>query len=357
MQQLDSYNSKIFIGEDIFPHFEKILREQFFQASKVFVLVDSQTLQFCLPVLIKNIPFLNQAEILEVDSGEDSKSFEILSGLIEALAALNTDKNTLLTNLGGGVVCDLGGMLASLYKRGIKYINVPTSLLAMADASIGGKVAVNVGNIKNIAGLFNPPDFIFVNPIFLKTLDEKQFLSGFAEILKHALIDDRSHWIYLQNINLFFCDNWTEILFKSISIKNNIVKNDPHEKNIRKLLNLGHTIGHGIESCMLEKGNFITHGEAVAAGILIESYISLKQGLLNEADFISVKNGITKFYEKIDLKESDIEKIINYLFNDKKNENEEISFVLLSAIGNAHINKTASIEEIKAAIQFYISIN
>lgn len=357
MQKIDSYKSTVLIGDDSFSHFQKILTEQFSHTSKVFVLVDSNTLNHCLPVLINNVPFLAEAEILEVDSGEDSKSFELLSGLIEAMATLNADRKTLLLNLGGGVVCDLGGMLASLYKRGINYINVPTSLLAMADASVGGKVAVNVGNVKNIAGVFNPPSFVIVNPVFLQTLNEREWLSGYAEILKHALIDSKEHWENLQSNNLFLIDNWSDILSQSISIKNKIVLNDPFEKNERKLLNLGHTIGHGIESFMIEKGNPVTHGEAVAAGILIESYISLKQGLLNDDDFKSIKEVVFKYFEKIAIQESEFDKIIAYLFNDKKNENELISFVLLSQIGKAHINKTAYIEEIKAALNYYIKNN
>lgn len=357
MQQINSYKSTVFIGDDTFIYLQEILEKQFADSSIVFVLVDSNTLNHCLPVLINNVPFLANAEILEVESGEASKSFEILAGLIEAMSAMNADRKALLINLGGGVICDLGGMLASLYKRGINYINVPTSLLAMADASVGGKVAVNVANIKNIAGVFNPPSFVFVNPVFLQTLNEQEWLSGYAEILKHALIQSKEHWEKLKSKNLFLTDNWSDVLFHSISIKNNIVLNDPFENNERKLLNLGHTIGHGIESFMIENNLYVSHGEAVAAGILIESYISLKQGFLNENDFSSIKEVIQKYFEKLNFKVQNTDSIIAYLYNDKKNEREAISFVLLSEIGNAHINKSASINEIKAALEFYVNLN
>jgi 3-dehydroquinate synthase len=357
MQQIDSYKSTVFIGDDTFIYLQEILEKQFAHCSTVFVLVDSNTLNHCLPILINNVPFLANAEILEVESGEESKSFEILSGLIEAMAAMNADRKALLINLGGGVICDLGGMLASLYKRGINYINVPTSLLAMADASVGGKVAINVANIKNIAGVFNPPMYVFVNPVFLQTLNEQEWFSGYAEILKHALIDSKEHWEKLKSMNLFLTENWSDVLFHSISIKNNIVLKDPLENNERKLLNLGHTIGHGIESFMIENNIHITHGEAVAAGILIESYIGLKQGFLNENDFNSIKEVIQKYFVRLTFNVNDIDSIITYLYNDKKNEGEAISFVLLSEIGKAHINKTASIDEIKAALEFYINLN
>lgn len=357
MKQINSYQSTVFIGEDVFPHLEEILKSKFTDASKKIILVDTNTLQHCLPVLINNVSILNDAEILEVESGEDSKSFEILSGLIEALADLNVDRKALLINLGGGVISDLGGLLASLYKRGINYINVPTSLLAMADASVGGKVAVNVSNIKNIAGVFNPPQFVFINPVFLQTLDEREWLSGYAEIIKHALIDSKEHWNLLKENNLFLMDDWTELLHKSVSIKNDIVLKDPFENNERKLLNLGHTIGHGIESLMMDKGIPLTHGEAVAAGILIESRISLEQGLLNSDDFNSLQEIISKYYSKVAILNDDIEKLISYLYNDKKNQKDAISFVLLSEIGKAHINKTASIEQIKAALEFYIKLD
>ncbi|MFN4234031.1 MAG: 3-dehydroquinate synthase [Bacteroidia bacterium] len=357
MKQINSYQSTVFIGEDVFEYLEEILKSKFTDTSKKIILVDTNTLQHCLPVLINNVPILNDAEILEVESGEDSKSFEILSGLIEALADMNANRKSLLLNLGGGVISDLGGLLASLYKRGINYINVPTSLLAMADASVGGKVAVNVNHIKNIAGVFNPPQFVFINPVFLQTLDEREYLSGYAEIIKHALIYSKEHWNLLKSSNLFLIENWTELLYKSVSIKNDIVLKDPLENNERKLLNLGHTIGHGIESLMMDKGMPVTHGEAVAAGILIESRIALEHGLLNSDDFNSLQEIITKYYSKVAILNDDIDNLISYLYNDKKNENDAISFVLLSEIGKAHINKTASIEQIKAALEFYIKLD
>lgn len=357
MIQINSYQSTVFIGEDVFERLDFVIKEDFANATNKIILVDSNTLQYCLPVLINNVPVLANAEILEVESGENSKSFEILSGLIETLAHLNADRNALLINLGGGVISDLGGLLASLYKRGITYINVPTSLLAMVDASVGGKVAINVRSIKNIAGLFNPPQFVFINPIFLQTLEEREWLSGYAEILKHALIDSREHWELLLYNNLFLIENWSDLLVKTISVKNKIVLKDPYEKNERKLLNLGHTIGHGLESLMMENKKPITHGQAIAAGIIIESKIALEQGLLNLYDFISIKETILKHYSIIEYTSNEIDKIISYLYNDKKNEKDIISFVLLSEIGNAYINKTASIQEIKAALEFYTKLN
>lgn len=357
MQQINSFQSIVFIGEDVFEHLDKVIKTEFADVSKFIILADTNTLQYCLPVLINNVPVLADAEILEVESGEDSKSFDILSGLIEALSDLKIDRKSVLINLGGGVMSDLGGLLASLYKRGIDYINVPTSLLAMADASVGGKVAVNVGSVKNIAGVFNSPKYVFVNPVFLHTLSENHWLSGYAEVLKHALIDSREHWNNLVSTNLFLIENWSDLVVKSIIIKNNIVLNDPFESNERKILNLGHTIGHGLESLMMDNEKPVTHGEAIAAGIVIESKIALEQGLLNLEDFISIKETVIKNYSKIEYKSNEIDKLISYLYKDKKNEKDIISFVLLSEIGKAHINKTASIHEIKAALEFYIKLD
>jgi 3-dehydroquinate synthase len=356
MKQINSYKSTVFIGNDVFDCFKSIINNEFKYVSKIFILVDSNTIQYCLPLFIDNIPALSNAEVLEVDNGEPSKSFEILSGLIEAMASMNADKNTLLINLGGGVVSDLGGLLAALYKRGIIYINVPTSLLAMADASVGGKVAVNVNNIKNIAGVFYPPKYVFINPVFLQTLSEQDYLSGYAEMLKHALLDCNEHWQKLTSCNLFLIENWDELLFKSVNIKNRIVINDPQENNERKLLNLGHTVAHAIEALFLSKQYLLTHGEAVAAGILIEALLNFNRGNLKLDDLNSIKKVVLQLYTKLPVSISDIDTLIAYMQNDKKNENDEISFVLLSEIGNAHINKTASIDEIKAALINYISL-
>ncbi len=287
--------SEVFIGDDVFNVLNEYLRA--YQNSKIFILVDENTLKHCVTELITQNEILHNAEILEIDSGEENKILDVCYQLWKTLADYKADRQSLLINLGGGVITDMGGFIASTYKRGIDFINIPTTLLSQIDASVGGKTGVDFEGLKNIIGVFNEAKGVFIYPNFLKTLDKRQMLSGYAEALKHALIKDANYWIDLQQGLLFDADNWTNLVTRSVTIKNDIVLSDPLEKNERKLLNFGHTIGHAIESFSLENDQLpLCHGEAIAIGMICESYISNKKNRLSSNDLESITLTINKSY-------------------------------------------------------------
>ncbi|NTW32930.1 MAG: 3-dehydroquinate synthase, partial [Bacteroidetes bacterium] len=257
--------------------------------SSVNVLVDENTQKHCIPILKK---YIEINEIFSVKSGEKNKSIYTCIEIWEQLSTANIDRKALLINLGGGVLCDMGGLIASTYKRGIDFINIPTTILSMCDAGIGGKLAVNINGLKNEIGLFNNPIATIIYPDFIKTLPERHKLSGFAEIIKHALIGDNKLFYKLASINSIYDDIEKHISI-SLKIKKRIVKLDPFEKNIRKALNFGHSIGHALEAFSLEsKGeDYIYHGEAIAAGMIAESYISYIRKFISKTEL----DKITKF--------------------------------------------------------------
>lgn len=318
--------------------------------SQIFVLVDSNTHEHCLPVLS---PVLIQTfDIIEVEAGEASKDLAICQYIWQDLTAKNADRNALIINLGGGVVCDLGGFIASVYKRGIDFINIPTSLLAMVDASIGGKCGIDFMGFKNQLGAFNESISCFINPSFLKTLPAKEMKSGFAEMLKHGLIADRAHW---ETITKNGSISFTEIQ-ASIAIKQEVVQSDPLEKGLRKVLNFGHTIGHAIETYMLFQGKEIPHGYAIAAGILAESYISHQQSKLSLEELREIIEVIQSNYTKVDFNQSDFAKVIEIIAQDKKGEQGENRFTLISEIGKAKIDCRVERDLIEDSLLFYLGV-
>ena len=322
---IQANNYPIVIGENSLTEFN------FLDYSQIAILVDEITKRDCLPIFLGANPQLNHALIIEIKSGEENKDISTCSFIWEQLTKTNFDRNSLLINLGGGVIGDMGGFAASTYKRGIDFIQIPTTLLAMVDASVGGKLGIDFKDLKNQIGLFNNPKAVLIYPNFLKTLPENQLKSGFAEVLKHALIADVDLWEKLKEIP--FKDlNWEEIIETSIQIKNSIVKDDPFEHGDRKKLNFGHTFGHAIESYYLEKGTPILHGEGVFMGIILETEISH----LSENDKNEIKNYILRnFALPYTPKKYNLHK---FLINDKKNKNSKINFSLLKSIGNCSID-------------------
>lgn len=233
--------------------------------SRKFILVDENTISHCLPVLMMNVPSLARAEVIEIESGEKNKNIDIAIRLWEVLTELQADRRSVLLNLGGGVIGDIGGFVASTFKRGIDFLNVPTSLLAQVDASVGGKVGIDLNGLKNQIGVFKNPASVYIYPDFLKTLPKREVLAGFAEMLKHGLVLDEGHFYELKAFDLSRIDHLEALIMRSVHLKNEIVLDDPKEKNQRKLLNFGHTIGHALETYALENMTFsLPHGEAVA---------------------------------------------------------------------------------------------
>jgi len=277
---------------------------------KCFVLVDENTLEHCYPIFESQIEDVNIDGIITIKADGGNKSIEQAIHVWERLSEFGADRNSLLINLGGGVVTDLGGFVAATFKRGISFINYPTSLLGMVDAAIGGKTGLDFNGIKNQVGLFVNPAKVIIDPVFLKTLDQPQMLSGYAELLKCGLIMDRDLWgsltaTFYKNIN-----DWDSLIVQSARNKVDIVRHDMHEKGIRKILNFGHTVGHAIESFYATKGSPVTHGEAVAAGMICETYISSKVYEFECTHFNEITGVIDMNFKRFDLKPEDIDHLI-----------------------------------------------
>jgi 3-dehydroquinate synthase len=303
--------------------------------SQVAILVDENTKRDCL----SKLPQIENALIIEIKSGEEYKNISTCNLIWEQLTINNFDRNSLLINLGGGVIGDMGGFCAATYKRGLEFIHIPTTLLAMVDASVGGKLGIDFKGFKNQIGLFNNPKAVLISPEFLETLAENELKSGFAEVVKHALISDNSLWVKLKNTPFNELD-WESIINTSVQIKNKIVLADPFEKGERKKLNFGHTFGHAIESYYLEKGTPISHGEAVFMGMILETEISD----LSETNKNEIKNYIlSNFALPYTPKKSSLHK---FLINDKKNQDGKINFTLLNGIGNCSLDNLFSLDEL-----------
>ncbi|MCD1117207.1 3-dehydroquinate synthase [Chryseobacterium turcicum] len=341
--------------DENFSQLNQFLTEKSF--SKIFILVDENTHEYCLPVFLGNLETEISFEILEIEAGEEMKNIQTANQLWEILTEMKADRKALIINLGGGVITDMGGFVASTYKRGIQFINIPTTLLSMCDASIGGKTGIDLMHYKNMVGTFSFPEQIFVYTRFLDTLPAKELKSGFAEMLKHGLIADKKHWedlIQLQHLDSVGIE---PLIYQSMEIKQEVVNKDFHEKNVRKTLNFGHTIGHAIESLCLQSGNPILHGEAVALGMICESYLSFLEGLIVKEDADVIIENIQRYFSFIDLNNFKDEDIFNLLLNDKKNADAKINFSLLSAIGNCTYDYECSTENIQKSINFYKTLS
>ncbi|MBT8302273.1 MAG: 3-dehydroquinate synthase [Maribacter sp.] len=306
--------------------------------SKIFVLVDENTKAHCLPIFKEQLSDTFSFDLIEIKSGEEHKNIDTCNAVWQALSEMDADRKSLLINLGGGVVTDLGGFVASTYKRGIHFINIPTTLLAMVDASVGGKTGVDLGPLKNQIGVINQPEMVLVVTRFLQTLEERQMQSGFAEMLKHGLIQSKAYWEELTALSDL--ENIDDHIYKSVTIKNKVVIVDPTEQGLRKILNYGHTLGHAIESYFLEsrEKKTLLHGEAIAIGMILETYLSYKLTGLTKEALENIKSTFLQHYQKIDFTDKDISAILSLLKFDKKNSHGQINFVLLESIGRPIID-------------------
>lgn len=314
--------------------------------SKLFFLVDSNTHQHCLPQLLQALEELPEMEILEVEPGEETKSAEVLVQLWEALSALEADRQAMLLNLGGGVVTDLGGFLAGAYLRGIRFVNIPTSLLAMVDASAGGKNGINLGGLKNRVGLFLEPEAVFIFPEMLESLPARERLSGFAEMLKHGLIADADYWIRLKNFDINNHTPGLELLKRSVEIKQEIVAEDFRESGLRKILNFGHTLGHAIESHSHQTGHPLLHGEAIALGMMIELWLSHRFAGLSREETDQAMQSLRQIYPGLEMGFA-FEELLPFMRGDKKNLNQKLSFSLLNEIGKARPDFVLNEEDVR----------
>lgn len=323
--------------------------------SKIFILVDTNTHNYCLPHFLENLTTEIALEIIEIEEGEIHKNIDTCVGVWNSLSELNADRKSLMINVGGGVVTDLGGFVASTFKRGISYVNVPTSLLAMVDASVGGKTGVDLGNLKNQIGVISNPDMVLIDTQYLQTLPQNQMRSGLAEMLKHGLISNEAYWNKFKELSELSIDDLDILIYESVLIKKAVVDEDPFENGLRKTLNYGHTLGHAIESYFLTNAEKETllHGEAIAIGIVLASYISTKLSGLPSGKTNEIKQLFAGYYGKIEIAEQDYNPIIQLLKYDKKNNHGNINFVLLEAIGKPKIDCLVDEHLIIEAFKFY----
>ena len=326
-----------------------------YQFSKIFILVDSNTHELCLAKFMAQLETKIAIEVIEIEAGEQHKTIDTCVGVWNALSDLGADRKSLMLNLGGGVVTDLGGFVACTFKRGIKYINIPTSLLAMVDASVGGKTGVDLGALKNQVGVISSGDMVIIDTSYLDTLPQNQMKSGLAEMLKHGLIVDKAYFDKLTDLSKLTLNDLDELIHESVDIKKTIVTKDPLEQNERKHLNFGHTLGHAIESYFLshpEKEELL-HGEAIAIGMILECFISAEILNLPKQDLEYITKALNNIYKPVIIDPSDYDAIIELLKYDKKNEHGNINFVLLDTIGKPKIDCLVDNELIIRSFEYY----
>ena len=352
MKTLFNTETKIEIGSITEGSLTKVLHE--FKNHNLIIIVDENTHDCCLEYMITSFPELERAEVILLPVGEENKVMEVCFQVWQAFTEYGFGRKDLVINLGGGVVTDMGGFIASIFKRGLKFINIPTSLLGMVDASIGGKTGIDLDHFKNQLGTFSYPTHVFIDPIFLGTLPGEEIFNGYAEMLKHALIKDKKLWSKIRTIHAEEDLTKPDIIWTSVKIKNEIVASDPNEKGERKILNFGHTIGHALESYFLDKTP-ISHGHAVALGMCAEAFISMKRTLLSKEEFKDIQTTITASFPMISLNADEVSAVISLMYQDKKNESGKILGSILDGIGSCIFDVELSEKEIGESL-FHLSL-
>ncbi len=353
-KQISSLGYSVYFEEEL-ASLEQLINSR--EYSQVLVLVDRNTNDHCLPVLQTMLPSLTDYDIIEVDPGEENKNIDFCIGVWKTMLDFGVDRKALMINLGGGVVTDMGGFAVSTYKRGIDFIQIPTTLLSQVDASVGGKTGIDLDNVKNIIGTFTQPQAVFISAKFLATLDNRQLQSGFSEVIKHGLIFDKDLFNRCKSIDPTK-DNLDDIVFRSVEIKNEVITQDPTEKGLRKILNFGHTIGHAVEGySMLHDDVPLLHGEAIAIGMVCEAYLSFKINDLSEEDLKEIVSIFASHFGHYTLSEDSYTELLTLMSNDKKNEANKLGFALLSRIGACKYNLYVNRELIIDSLDFYKSLN
>lgn len=349
MHIIQAENYQVFVGSQLMDALNDFLLERQAVYSDYFILVDENTEEHCLDIILDRVGALENASVLTISSGEENKNIETCIKVWDQLLKMNAGRNTLIINLGGGVLGDMGGFIASTYKRGVDFLNIPTTLLSQVDASVGGKLGVDFNGFKNVIGCFNNPIAVFADQQFFKTLPERELRSGFAEVMKHGLIKDAKYFQSL-NFSSWKTHDWSGIVKRSIEIKNEVVLNDPYEAGLRKILNFGHTIGHAIETYFLNTKNRLLHGEAIAWGMVAETALMVglekaPKGILEE-----VFDKFNRVFDLQPINELWLNELIGLMYNDKKNQGGEISFAIINAIGTCEERIVATPEQVKHAI-------
>ncbi len=339
----------IFVG-DFWADFRQFLADRTY--SRYFVIADDNTVEHCLPRLQKLTPGV-EWRIISILPGERHKHIETCTLIWQQMMQHQADRKALVVNLGGGVIGDMGGFCASTFKRGMDFVQMPTTLLSQVDASIGGKLGIDFMQVKNSIGLFCNPKAVWIDPVFLQTLPLREIRSGFAEVIKHSLIANAGEWQKIKAIEALEKVNWLDLLLPSLEIKKNIVIADPFEKGLRKSLNFGHTIGHAVEGVALESDQPLLHGEAIAIGMICEAFLSQQILGLDRESLKLITEFLIRIYGHHPLAEAHFEEYFQLMKQDKKNENDEINFSLLPEIGAVLVNQTAREDLIKASLHYY----
>jgi 3-dehydroquinate synthase len=319
------------------------------------VIMDELTQAHCLPLIEEHLAGLPVVKIT-VPAGERHKHLDTCRYLWEKMFKGGAGRRWCCLNLGGGVIGDMGGFVASTFKRGMDFVQIPTTLLSQVDASVGGKLGIDFYDVKNSIGLFANTQAVWVDVRFLDTLPARELRSGYAEVIKHALIADGQQWRELREVTDLSTFDWQTVIGHSVDIKRRIVEEDPYERGRRKALNFGHTIGHAIESYFLHRDDRMLHGEAIAAGMIAEAYLSVEAGMLSRAELEEITAYLLNVYGHQSLPESAYPEMIDLMRQDKKNDTDEINFTFLEAAGQAVVNKTATVEEISRSLRYYNSV-
>jgi len=355
MKAILSTGYSVTFNEDAYVKLDDYLSDN--EVSTIFLLVDENTHKLCYPKFLNKVITNKLITVIQIKAGEIHKNIDTCVDVWKKLTELGADRNSILLNLGGGMVTDLGGFVASTFKRGIRFINIPTTLLSMVDASVGSKTGVDLDNLKNLIGVFSNPEMVLIDPNYLETLTEREMRSGVAEIIKYGLTFDHKLLNEILNDNWLNFKNLNSIIYRSIAIKNNIVLEDINERHLRKVLNFGHTVGHAIESYFLEQislENF-THGEAIAIGMVIESFMSYKLHGFPFDELETLKNYVHKIYGKKIIPSEHYASILDLMKHDKKNRNGTIHYILLKNITDFIIDATAPEELVINGLNYYNS--
>lgn len=320
--------------------------------SKYVVIADNNTRKHCYPLLK---PYLPKHHLIVVPAGEQHKNLVTCEKIWNEMTRLELDRHALVFNLGGGVIGDMGGFCAATYKRGIDFVQIPTTLLSQVDASVGGKLGIDFQGFKNHLGVFTQPKKVLIDASFLQTLSYIELRSGFAEIVKHCLIADAAKWEEIRKKD-FEDQNWTDLIAHSVEIKKRIVTEDPTEKGLRKILNFGHTIGHAVETYFLSKPpkELLLHGDAIAAGMIMEAYVAFRKKLIDLQTLEQIEEFIFSVYGKVDLKMTDVPTVIQLAQQDKKNKGGELRFSLLTGLGSCGFDIKVSPGEFQQAVAYYV---
>lgn len=347
--EIKTAQNSIYFGKDTNEVIQDFLVANYTNKKKI-ILTDEHVFGIWIENFITSIPALHDAEIIQIPEGEASKCIEITIQVIETLAEYKISRQDLLINFGGGMITDIGGFIAAIYKRGIDFINIPTTLLAQVDASIGGKTGIDLGPLKNQIGTFAWAKKVFINPNYLSTLSHEALISGYAEMLKHGLIKSKSHWEQLKKFDFKKTSAALAAIIDSVEIKHQIVLIDPQEQSIRKSLNFGHTIGHAIEGYSISNQEPLQHGIAVAWGMLAEANMAYKMNLLSKTDWNEIHYIITDIYPALTIKKTAIPQLIELMSHDKKNRGGAIQFTLIKKIGEALIEQVVPETIIKSVL-------